>query len=117
MSSTAWIGKTSERWSDSDAFMTLADCVRQSNQIVVIGIERHRQRPGMADELPAARCGYPTGVPDAQVPGMWFAGGRERSDDGRGIGVNEGQRRHRILGAPRPAAATRNIHAREAIAR
>jgi hypothetical protein len=45
-----------------------------------------------------------------------FADCRQRTHDGGGIGVDVGQRRHRVLGAPGPAAATGNIHAREAIA-
>src|SRR6478672_5976258 len=34
----------------------------------------------------------------------------QRPDDGRRIGVDEGQRRDRIVGTPGPAAATGNIH-------
>jgi hypothetical protein len=47
---------------------------------------------------------------------MWFANGGQRPHHGRRVGIDEGQRRHGIVGAPRPAAATWNIHAREAIA-
>ena len=76
-----------------------------------------RQRSGVAHQFPAARRGDPAGVADAQVPGMRFADGGQRADDGGGVGVDERQRRHRVMGAPGPAAATGNIHAREVIAR
>ena len=89
--------------------------VGQGDQIVLVGTGR--QRPGVAHQLPAARRGDPAGVTDAQIPRVRLAHGGQRADDGGRIGIDERQRRHRVMGAPGPAAATGNIHAREAIAR
>jgi hypothetical protein len=45
-----------------------------------------------------------------------LADGRQRPHHGSGVGIDVRQRRHRVMGAPGPAAATGNIHAGEAIA-
>jgi hypothetical protein len=56
-------------------------------------------------------------VRDTQVPGVRFADGGQRAYHGRRIRIDERQRRNGIMRAPGPAAATGNIHVREAIAR
>lgn len=93
---------------------TLPHRVGQGDKVVLVGVGRQGCR--VAHQLPAAGSGDPAGVCDAEVPGMRLADGRQRPHHGGGVGVDVRQRRHRILGAPGPAAATGNIHAGEAIA-
>lgn len=97
------------------AVPALTHGVGQRDQIVFVGVRG--QRPGVAHQFPAARRGDPAGVADTQIPRMRFGDDRQRTDHRRGIGIDERERRHRIVGAPGPAAATGNIHAREVIVR
>lgn len=90
------------------------DGIGQRDEVVLVGVGR--QRCGVAHQLPAARCGDSAGVSEAQIPGVRLADGRQRTHHGSGVGVDVRQRRHRVMGAPGPAAATGNIHAGEAIA-
>lgn len=90
------------------------DSVGQRDKVVLVGVGR--QRCGVAHQLPAARCRDTARVTEAQIPGVRLADGRQRTHHGCGVGVDVCQRRHRVMGAPRPAAATGNIHAGEAIA-
>lgn len=85
-----------------------ADRVGQCHQIVLIG--RGWQRAGMSNQFPPARGGNPPGMRDAQIPGVRLRDGGQRAHHGGGIRVHERQCRHRIMGAPGPAAATGNIH-------
>ncbi len=71
------------------------------------------QRPGVADQLPASRRRDTAGVADTQIPGMRLRHRGQWSDHRRGVGVDKSQRRHGIVRAPGPAAATGNIHAPE----
>ena len=87
----------------------------QCDEVVLVGVGR--QRCGVAHQLPATRCGDPAGVPEAQIPGVRLADCRQRPHHCGGVGVDVRQRRHRVMGAPGPAAATGKIHAGEAIAR
>jgi predicted Zn-dependent protease with MMP-like domain len=97
-----------------DTVTAFADGVGKRNQIVVIAVGRQRTR--MSHELPPAWCGDASGVQDAQIPRMRFRHRGQRSDDGSRVRIDEGQRRHGVVRAPGPAAATGNVHAREAIA-
>jgi hypothetical protein len=76
-----------------------------------------RQRSGVPDEFPAPRRGDPSGMDHAQIPGVGLGGCGERADDRSRVLVDEGQRRHGVVRAPGPAAATGNVHGHEAIAR
>lgn len=114
MYGTARIGESGDGAPGHHPVPSFPDRVGKGDQIVIVGV--FGQRAGVADQLPTARRGDPGGMADAQVPGMRLARNRQRPDDGRGIGIDERQRRHRIMGAPGPAAATGNIHVREAIA-
>ena len=67
----------------------------------------------MPDELPTAGSGDATGVHHAQVPRVWLGHSGQRADDSSRICIDEGERRDRIVRAPRPAAATGNIHKQE----
>lgn len=93
----------------------LTNGIGQGHEIVFVRISG--QWPGVTHQLPAARSRDPGCMTGAQVPGMRLTNGRERSHDGGRIRIDERQRRHREVGAAGPAAATRNIHVREAIAR
>src|SRR5215207_1705604 len=110
------IGKPCRRPVDRRrAVASLTYRVGQRDQIVLIRVRR--QRPRMANQFPTARRRDSARVGHAQIPRMRLRHGGQGPDDGRRIGVDEGQRRDRIVGAPGPAAATGNVHAREAIAR
>ena len=97
------------------AVAPLTHRVGKRDQIVFVRVGR--QRTGMANQLPPARRRDPARVGHAQIPRMWLGDRGQGPDDGRRIGVDEGQRRDRIVGAPGPAAATGNVHEREAIVR
>ncbi len=92
---------------------TLAHRVRQSHQIVLIGMGG--QRPGVPHQLPPARCGDATGVPDTQIPRMGFPRSSQRTDHRRRVRVDERQRRYCIVRTPGPTAATGYVHDRKAI--
>src|SRR5918995_609732 len=62
---------------------------------VVDAVLRRGELALEADDLTAARCGEPVGVLVAQVVGVRLGLGGERSDDGRGIGVDISERGHR----------------------
>jgi len=82
--------------------------VGQRDQVILVGVRRQRSR--VPNELPPARCGDSAGVCHAQIPRMRLGHRGQRPDNGCRIGVDEGQRRDRIVGTPGPAAATGNIH-------
>ena len=88
--------------------------VGQGHQIVLVGM--HRQWPGMAYQLPAPRRGDPSGMCHAQIPRVRLTNRGKRAHHCRRVRIHERQRRHGVVRAPGPAAATGNIHAREAIA-
>jgi hypothetical protein len=71
----------------------------------------------MPDEFPSPRRGDPAGMDHAEIPGVRLGDGGERTDDRGRVLVDEGQRRHGVVRAPGPAAATGNVHGHEAIAR
>jgi hypothetical protein len=109
------IVKPVDRWTGSDGVAALAHGFGQRDEIVLIGVGG--QRAGMPNQIPSARCGDATGVADAEVPGVRFACGCQRTDHRRRVRIDERQRRHRIVRTPRSATATRNIHDREVIVR
>ena len=86
----------------------------QRDEIVLVGVDR--QWRGMANQLPAARSSDPARMAQAEVPGVWLTHSGQRTHDGRGVGIDVCQRRHRVMGAPGPTAPTGNIHDREVIA-
>ena len=93
----------------------LAHRVGQRHQVILVGMGG--QRAGVAHEFPTARRGDPAGMADAQIPGMRFSHGSERTYHRRRVRVDERQRRHGIVRTPGPAAATGNVHDRKAIVR
>ena len=62
------IVKSVDRWTRSDRIVTLAHCLGQRDQIVLVGAGG--QWTGMPDEFPAAWRGDAAGMADAQVPGV-----------------------------------------------
>jgi hypothetical protein len=110
----AGVGEAADGRAGGHPFAAFADRVGQCHQVIFVGMGG--QRPRVPHQLPAARGGDSAGMGDAQIPGMWFTNSRQGPDDSRRIRVDEGQRRHGIVRAPGPAAATGNIHVREAIA-
>lgn len=91
----------------------LPNRVGERDQVVLIGVGGQWTR--VAHEFPPAWRGDPTGVADAQIPGMRLPRGGKRTDHSSRIRVDERQRRHRVVRAPGPATATGNGHDREAI--
>ena len=67
-----------------------------------VGVEPH--------DLPAARRGEPLACVLAQVVGVRLGVGRERADDGGGVGVDVGERRHGGRAARGARAATQGAH-------
>ena len=113
------IGETVRGWGGvRNPIRALAHRVGQGNQFVVlVGVRGLRQKgSGMTHEVPPARRGDAAGMPDTQIPRVGFARGGQRSYHCRGVRVDERQRRYGIVRTPGPAAATGNIHEREAIA-
>jgi hypothetical protein len=108
-------GNASRQGRSRRRIAALPDRVGQRHQIVVVG--DRRQWSGVAHQVPPAWRGDPACVGDAEIPRMRFRDSGQRPDDSGRVGVYEGQRRHGIVRAPRPAAATGNGHASEAIAR
>ncbi len=96
-----------------DAFATLPDGVGECDEVVLIGVGGKWTR--VADQLPAAGSGDPTGMHDTEIPGMGLRHRREWSDDGCRVRIDEGQRRHGVVRAPWPAAATGSVHVRKII--
>ena len=101
-------GETSDRCADVGTLAAFAHGIGKRHQVVVIRVRR--QRAGMADQFPAARRGDAAGVQNAQIPGVRLGHGGQRTHYSRRVGIDESERRDRIVRAPRPAAATRNIH-------
>lgn len=96
-----------------DAFATLPDGVGECDEVVLIGVGGKWTR--VADQLPAAGSGDPTGMHDTKIPGMRLRHRREWSDDRCRVRIDEGQRRHGVVRAPWPAAATGSVHVRKII--
>src|SRR5690606_14769018 len=65
---------------------------------------------GQPDDLPAARGGAPLGVHRAQVVAVRLDIGRERTEHGRGVGVDIGEREDCWLSARGSRAASDNAH-------
>lgn len=97
-----------------DPLAAFPDCICERDEIVFVWMGW--QGSGMSNQFPTTRGGDSAGMLHAQVPRMRLAHGGERPDYSRRIPINEGQCRDGIVWAPGPAAATGNIHAREAIA-
>ncbi len=100
-------GEATRGGTDTGGF-AFAHCVGKRDQVIVVGVGR--QRAGVANQLPAARGGDAAGVQDAKIPGVRLRHGGQRTHFGRGVRIDERERRDRIVRAPRPAAATGNIH-------
>ena len=107
-----WIAETCGKAADGRAEVgplpAFAHRVGECDQVIVVRVRR--QRTGVANQLPAARRGDASGVQDAQIPGMRLGHGGQWTHYRRRVGIDERQRRDRIVRAPRPAAATGNIH-------
>ena len=93
---------------DSGTVAAFAHRVGKRDQVVVVGVGR--QWPGMANQLPPARGGDAPGVQHTQVPRVRLGHGGQWAHYSCRVGIDEGERRDRIVRAPRPAAATGNIH-------
>ena len=100
-------GDTVDRGGHSLAPLT--DRIGERDEIILVGVGR--QRAGVTHEFPPTRGGDASGMHDAQVPGMWLGDGGQRPDDRCRVRIDEGQRRHGVVRAPWPAAATGNVHA------
>src|SRR5882757_10614101 len=109
-----WVGEPGDYAAHGrNAVASLTDRIGQSHQIVILAVRG--KWACVPHQLPAARGGDPAGVLDAQIPRVRFRHGGQRPDDRRRVSVHEGQRRHGVVRAPGPAAATGNVHASEAI--
>jgi zinicin-like metallopeptidase len=111
----AWIRESDGRGRRHGGVAAFAHRVGKRHEVVVVGMGRQRTR--VPDEFPAARRGDSSGMDHAQIPRVGLGGGGQRSYDGGRVLVDEGQRRHGVVRAPGPAAATGNVHGHEAIAR
>src|SRR5690349_15384714 len=80
---------------------------------VVAAVLRRRELPLEADDLPAARRGEAVGVLVAEVVRVRLGLGGQRSDDGRRVGVDVGERGDRVLGAPGPRTPPHAQHVRD----
>ena len=114
-----WFGEASDGWAGCTggqvargprrSFPPFPYGVGEGDQVIFVGMSG--QWPGVANQFPAARRGDPAGVHHTQVPRMRLTHNRQGAHHSCGIRVDEGQRRHGVVRAPGPAAATGNIHA------
>jgi hypothetical protein len=108
-------GEVRERGTRGRTVAPFADRISERHQVVLVG--RLGKRTGVANQFPASRGGDTARVADTQIPGMRLTHRGQWADNRRGIRIDERQRRDCIVRAPGPAAATGNIHGREAIVR